>query len=154
MMSQGREAIVKRGPGRPPRHPAPYARLAADSEFKFKTGDLVLVKWTDGMVYFAKIKKIDHKRQKCAVVFDDKSQDEAHFKQIHSGKNDLNTPRTVIVKMLVSMAAPCVYGTGHKYKTMKGVRQAAVCVRLSELLSLHEKHYCYVEVSQENMAAY
>ena len=83
-MSQGREAIVKRGPGRPPRH-SPYARLA-DSEFKFKTGDLVLVKWTDGMVYFAKIKKIYHKRQKCVVVFDDKSQDEAHFRQIHSGK--------------------------------------------------------------------
>ena len=83
-MSQGREAIVKRGPGRPPRH-SPYARLS-DSEFKFKTGDLVLVKWTDGMVYFAKIKKIDYKRQKCAVVFDDKSQDEAHFRQIHSGK--------------------------------------------------------------------
>lgn len=54
--------------------------------FAFKTGDLVLVKWSDGMVYFAKIKRIDKKRQKCAVVFDDKSQDEAHYSQIHSGK--------------------------------------------------------------------
>ncbi len=60
---------------------APHGR-----EFAFKVGDLVLVKWTDGMVYFAKIKRVDHKRRKCTVVFDDKSQDEAHFSQIHSGK--------------------------------------------------------------------
>lgn len=38
------------------------------------------------MVYFAKIKRIDEKREKCTVVFDDKSQDEADFSQIHSGK--------------------------------------------------------------------
>ena len=55
-------------------------------DFSFKAGDLVLVKWSDGMVYFAKIKRVDHKRRKCTVVFDDKSQDEAHFSQIHSGK--------------------------------------------------------------------
>ena len=55
-------------------------------KFAFKTGDLVLVKWNDGMVYFAKIKRIDRKRSKCVVVFDDKSQDDANFDQIHSGK--------------------------------------------------------------------
>lgn len=38
------------------------------------------------MVYFAKIKRINRKREKCTVVFDDKSQDEADFCQIHSGK--------------------------------------------------------------------
>ena len=54
--------------------------------FSFKTGDLVLVKWNDGMVYFAKIKKIDKKRRICIVVFDDKSQDEADFSQVHSGE--------------------------------------------------------------------
>lgn len=54
--------------------------------FSFKTGDLVLVKWNDGMVYFAKIKKIDKKRRTCIVVFDDKSQDEADFSQVHSGE--------------------------------------------------------------------
>ena len=53
--------------------------------FTFKTGDLVLVKWGDGMVYFAKIKRIDSKKRKCVVVFDDKSQDVADFSQIHSG---------------------------------------------------------------------
>ena len=79
-MSHEREtAPVKRGPGRPPRQ--------SHVAFAFKTGDLVLVKWNDGMVYFAKIKRIDYKRHKCAVVFDDKSQDEAHFSQIHSGKD-------------------------------------------------------------------
>ena len=99
-MSQGREAIVKRGPGRPPRHSyAPFA---------FKTGDLVLVKWNDGMVYFAKIKRIDHKRQKCVVVFDDKSQDEAHFSQIHSGKDGQNTHTPHCTEMLQWL---CVYGT-------------------------------------------
>lgn len=54
--------------------------------FPFSNGSLVLVKWDDGMVYFAKIKRIDEKREKCTVVFDDKSQDEADFSQIHSGK--------------------------------------------------------------------
>lgn len=55
-------------------------------KFSFKVADLVLVKWNDGMVYFAKIKRIDNARGKCTVVFDDKSQDEASFSQIHSGK--------------------------------------------------------------------
>jgi len=53
--------------------------------FTFSKGDLVLVKWADGMVYFAKIKHIYHRREKCIVVFDDKSQDEADFSQIHGG---------------------------------------------------------------------
>lgn len=55
-------------------------------DFSFTTGNLVLVKWDDGMVYFAKVKRIDHKKEKCTVVFDDKSQDEADFSQIHSGE--------------------------------------------------------------------
>ena len=38
------------------------------------------------MVYFAKIKRIDRKKGKCVVVFDDKSQDEADFCQIHNGE--------------------------------------------------------------------
>ena len=59
---------------------------AAGSDFAFKPGDLVLVKWNDSMVYFAKIKKIDQRRKKCVVVFDDKSHDEAAFDQIHSGE--------------------------------------------------------------------
>ena len=54
--------------------------------FAFNKGDLILVKWTDGMVYFAKIKHIHHKREKCVVLFDDKSQGEADFSQIHSSK--------------------------------------------------------------------
>ena len=58
----------------------------ASPAFKFKVGELVLVKWEDGMVYFAKIKKIDEKKSKCVVIFDDKSQDDADFSQIHSGK--------------------------------------------------------------------
>ena len=85
MSGHGREAgaaaAMKRAPGRPPRHSA-----AASVPFAFMTGDLVLVKWNDGMVYFAKIKRIDYKKQRCVVVFDDKSQDVAHFAQIHSGK--------------------------------------------------------------------
>lgn len=62
----------------------------ASPAFKFKVGELVLVKWEDGMVYFAKIKKIDEKRSKCVVIFDDKSQDDADFAQIHSGKFTTN----------------------------------------------------------------
>ena len=59
--------------------------------FAFKPGDLVLVKWNDSMVYFAKVKKIDQRRKKCVVVFDDKSHDEADFDQIHSGESIFNT---------------------------------------------------------------
>ncbi len=59
---------------------------SSSSSFSFQTGELVLVKWGDGMVYFAKIKRIDRKRGKCTVVFDDKSHDEAEFDQIHSGE--------------------------------------------------------------------
>lgn len=57
-----------------------------NKDFSFTTGNLVLVKWGDGMVYFAKVKRIDTKKEKCTVVFDDKSQDEADFSQIHSGE--------------------------------------------------------------------
>lgn len=57
------------------------------SSIPHNAGDLVLVKWNDGMVYFAKIKRIDHRQRKCVVVFDDKSTDEADFSQIHSGKS-------------------------------------------------------------------
>ena len=67
-------------------------------DFPFNVGDLVLVKWSDGMVYFAKIKRIDHKRRKCTVVFDDKSQDEAHFNQIHSGRRLYGRVAMVIYK--------------------------------------------------------
>lgn len=61
-------------------------RYGRSKNFPFRTGDLVLVKWDDGMVYFAKIKRIDQKRERCTVVFDDKSQDETSFSQIHSGE--------------------------------------------------------------------
>ena len=63
-----------------------------EEPFSFKVADLVLVKWGDGMVYFAKIKKVDYKRSKCIVVFDDKSQDEADFDQIHSGELSTTIP--------------------------------------------------------------
>ena len=58
-----------------------------ESGISHSVGDLVLVKWNDGMVYFAKIKRIDNRLRKCVVVFDDKSTDEADFSQIHSGKS-------------------------------------------------------------------
>ena len=56
------------------------------SAFKFKVGEVVLVDWEDGMVYFVEIKKIDEKRRTCIVIFDDKSQDVAEFSQLHRGK--------------------------------------------------------------------
>ena len=63
-----------------------HSRQGRNKDFSFTTGNLVLVKWGDGMVYFAKVKRIDTKKEKCTVVFDDKSQDEADFSQIHSGE--------------------------------------------------------------------
>ena len=63
------------------------SRQGRHKDFSFAVGNLVLVKWEDGKVYFAKIKRIDCRREKCTVVFDDKSQDEADFSQIHSGRS-------------------------------------------------------------------
>ena len=60
-----------------------------DREFSHGVGELVLVKWGDGMVYFAKIKRIDWRKHQCVVIFDDKSTDKATFSQIHSGESVL-----------------------------------------------------------------
>ena len=54
--------------------------------FGHDVGDLILVKWNDGMVYFAKIKRIDWRKKMCVVIFDDRSTDKASFSQIHSGE--------------------------------------------------------------------
>lgn len=54
--------------------------------FPHKTGDVVLVKWRDGKIYFAKIKTIEWSKKRCVVIFDDKSQDLARFSWIHDGK--------------------------------------------------------------------
>ena len=53
--------------------------------FPHKTGDVVLVKWRDGKIYFAKIKTIEWSKKRCVVIFDDKSQDLARFSWIHDG---------------------------------------------------------------------
>ena len=57
-----------------------------EKTFTHEVGELVLVKWNDGMVYFAKIKRIDWRKRKCVVIFDDRSTDDASFSQIHSGE--------------------------------------------------------------------
>ena len=53
--------------------------------FPHKTGEVVLVKWRDGKIYFAKIKTIEWSKKRCVVIFDDKSQDLARFSWIHDG---------------------------------------------------------------------
>ena len=55
------------------------------TNFPHKTGDVVLVKWRDGKIYFAKIKTIEWSKKRCVVIFDDKSQDLARFSWIHDG---------------------------------------------------------------------
>eukprot|EP00118_Oscarella_pearsei_P024198 m.301461 g.301461 ORF g.301461 m.301461 type:complete len:1063 (+) comp40810_c0_seq13:289-3477(+) len=57
---------------------------AVESDFRFATGEVVLVKWGDGKLYYAKIRRIDRKAKKCVILFDDNSRGEAHFSQIHS----------------------------------------------------------------------
>lgn len=54
--------------------------------FGFAVGDVVLVQWRDGKIYFAKIRRIDEKRRQCGILFDDNSRGEASFEQIHSGE--------------------------------------------------------------------
>ncbi|XP_065890992.1 uncharacterized protein, partial [Dysidea avara] len=61
--------------------------------FPHKIGDVVLVKWRDGKIYFAKIKTIDWNKKRCVVIFDDKSQDLARFSWIH----DVNETTTDII---------------------------------------------------------
>ena len=55
--------------------------------FKFSVNDNVLVHWKeDKKIYYAKIKKIDERRQVCLVQFDDGSREEASFSAIHGGE--------------------------------------------------------------------
>lgn len=62
------------------------AKNAKDGQhFPHKIGDVVLVKWRDGKIYFAKIKTIEWSKKRCVVIFDDKSQDLARFSWIHDG---------------------------------------------------------------------
>ena len=62
------------------------AKSAKDgTHFPHKIGEVVLVKWRDGKIYFAKIKTIEWSKKRCVVIFDDKSQDLARFSWIHDG---------------------------------------------------------------------
>ena len=63
------------------------ARQSDDVDyFHFAVGEVVLVKWEDGKLYYAKLKRIDRRTKKCAIVFEDNSRGEANFGQIHSGE--------------------------------------------------------------------
>jgi hypothetical protein len=65
---------------------APKGQESNDDAFHFSVGDVVLVKWEDGKLYYAKLRKIDKRTKRCSIVFEDHSRGEANFGQIHSGE--------------------------------------------------------------------
>ena len=54
--------------------------------FTFGVGDVVIVRWCDGMLYFAKIVNLNWSSRKCLVKFMDKKSEEANFSDIQGGK--------------------------------------------------------------------
>jgi len=61
------------------------ASSAVDS-FPHSVGDVVLVRWSDERIYYAKIKTINKNRQTCQVMFEDNRRGTAEFGQIHAGQ--------------------------------------------------------------------
>lgn len=63
--------------------------MSAD-DFAHKNGDLVLVRWKDERIYFAKIRSISRSRRVCSIVFEDEEQVCVPFADVFSGKNFLS----------------------------------------------------------------
>ena len=94
-------------------------------DFRFACNDVVLVKWDDGKLYYAKIKRIDRKTKKCMILFDDLSRGEAHFSQIHSGKEKRGTRHR-----------PVARGTRPSFFVLKAITRCAVTETTTEIVCI------------------
>ena len=60
--------------------------MQSEDTFSFDINDVVLVDW-ERKLYYAKILSINHTKSRCRILFDDGSCGNAHFSQIHNGKD-------------------------------------------------------------------
>ena len=61
--------------------------MSATDVFAHSVGDIVLVRWRDERIYFAKIQSISKNRRVCKIVFEDGEQVSVPFEDVYSGKD-------------------------------------------------------------------